>query len=527
MRIGVAGFALLSWILLLSVTRRLWSRRDETVWRRDERVPLRWKRVVLMIALVALPATTVIVIWPVAACVGGGMDPGIELHGGECVGVTDGRYNFSGGISDRNVGAETSKRLNNVENLIKKQNKIQGDFVKVAFLTPLTSLFSGPRAVDELEGAAAAQKLINTDGMGSPKIQLLLAYMGSSEKQWRPVVQQLIAMKDNPAPLVAVVSLGLSQSESKLAAGELAAAGIPMVSNAITATELDPGGNIKGFHRVSYDNKQQVAALFQSLQSSHIDLRNAVVVQSDDPSDEYAGQSAEAFVEDLSHYQGKPPVMPELFGDPNDDPGKMANQFALISQSLCNGGRNVVVFYAGRARFLSNFMQKLNAEPCLDSALVVSASDAAVLRMMSGDETAQQTWGIDAALKVLAGGKVSLRYPPLADPDLLNSKEYANLKYVFLHEEGENENDLRTGWAITSWDALRVVAQWVWRAQSSAQPGLPHVEDVTEASTQEFTNEKSQYQGASGNFWFDDQGNRDGDPPKVVQLMGDGTIQVK
>jgi len=531
-RIVIAGLTLLSWICLLPVARRLWSRRDRTVWRRDERVPLRWKRVVLMIALVALPAATVIVILPFAACVGGGIDVGITLHDGECVGVTDGRYKFSGYIADQNAGDETRKRLDNVENLIQKQNEIRGDFVKVAFLAPMASPLSGPRAADELEGAAAAQKWINTDGRGSPKIQLLLADMGSAEKQWEPVVQQLIAMKDDQVPLVAVIGLGLSQNESKLTAERLAVAGIPMVANAITATELDPGKNVKGFHRVSYQNAQQVDALFRSLDNSHTDLRNAVVVQSDDPSDEYARQSAEAFVRDLSpdkpdlsRYPQKPPV-PELFGDPKGDPGKLANQFALISQSLCSD-KNAVVFYAGRARFLSNFMQKLDTEPCLGSVLVVSASDAAVLRMVSGDETAQQKWGIDAALKVLKGSKVSLRYPPLADPDLLmNSHEYMNLQDAF-HAEKENENDLRTGWAITSWDALKVVAQWVWRAQSAAQPELPHAEDVTQASTQEFTNEKKQYHGASGNFWFDDKGNRGGDPPKVVQLMGDGTIQVK
>jgi hypothetical protein len=52
----------------------------------------------------------------------------------------------------------TRRRLDRVEDLIKGQNDIQGDSVKVAFLAPLTSPLAGPRAVDELEGAAAAQK---------------------------------------------------------------------------------------------------------------------------------------------------------------------------------------------------------------------------------------------------------------------------------------------------------------------------------------------------------------------------------
>jgi ABC-type branched-subunit amino acid transport system substrate-binding protein len=523
-KIVIAGLALLAWICLPLVTGRLWSRRDKDKIYPDQFFPLWLKRVVLVIALVALPATAVLAAGPFVACVGGGIDVDVARHDGECLGVTDGRYKFSGGFIRGNVGDETRRRLDRVEDLIKGQNDIQGDSVKVAFLAPLTSPLAGPRAVDELEGAAAAQRWINKDGRGSPKIRLLVAHMGSSGKQWSPVVQRLIAMKDGKEPLVAVVGVGLSQEESKWAARGLAQAGIPMVAGSLTATKLDPDNPIiKGFHQVSHANEQQIDALFHYLRDAGVDLRNGVVVQSDDVLDSYAMSSAEAFKSRLSLDLGYTPVS-RLFGDPNGDQGKLGNQFALISQSLCRD-RKVVVFYAGRSRFLSNFMQKLDAEQCVDSALVVSASDATVLRMRSGDETAQQNWGIGALGEVLGKGKVSLVFTPVAVPELLKDRpQFKELASTF-RDEGFNENDLRTRWAITSWDALRVVAEWVWRAQVAVNPELPHADDVARTSTQRFTDLKDPYQGASGDFWFDQEGHRGGDPPLVVRLMADGSVR--
>ncbi len=128
--------------------------------------------------------------------------------------------------------------------------------------------------------------------------------------------------------------------------------------------------------------------------------------------------------------------------------------------------------------------------------------------------------------EVLKNRKVSLRYTTLGDPDLLKDRrEFIELRDTFRDEEF-NENDLRTRWAVMSWDALRVATEWVWRAQVAVNPELPHAEDVARTSTQDFTDSKHPYHGASGDFWFDEKGNRAGDPPKVVQLMGDGSIQV-
>ena len=169
-------------------------------------------------------------------------------------------------------------------------------------------------------------------------------------------------------------------------------------------------------------------------------------------------------------------------------------------------------------------MQKLDAEQGVDSAFVVAASDATVLQMRSGDEAAQQNWGIGGLGEVLGKGKVSLLFVPLAVPELLKDRpQFKELASTF-RDEGFNENDLRTRWAIMSWDALQVAAEWVRRAQLAVNPELPHADNVARTSTQRFTDFKDPYHGASGDFWFDQEGHRGGDPPLVVRLMGDGSV---
>lgn len=521
-RILLACLPLLAWIWLLFVSRRQWSRRDADEIRPDERVPLPVKRVMLAIALVALPAATVIVVWPFASCVGGGIDLGISRSGGECVGVTEGRYKFSSSFIGDDVGAATTRRLDRVQDLIREQNDIHGDSVKVAFLSPLDSPLSGPRAVDELEGAAAAQRWINEDGRGSPKITLLVAHMGVTEKQWEPVVRKLIDMKDDEVPLVAVVGLGLSLDETGHAAEQLAGVGIPMVATSLTATELNHGNQIKGFHQVSHTNEQQVEAMFQYLRASGTDLSNAIVVQSGDESDTYTRSYGDAILRRLEADGRNIPV--RVFGDADNDPGKLANQFRSISETLCRN-QDAVIFYAGRSRFVANFLQRLTEEPCLHSVRVLSGSDASVLRMMPGDPVAERNWGTNVLDKVFRNGKVSLLFTTQADPDLLAGRpQFTELATAF-RDAGFNKNDLRTRWAIMSWDAMLVTAQWVWEGQRIADPELPHAEDVARTSTYKFADSKDPYYGASGRFWFDEKGKRAGDAPKVVKLTAGGSIR--
>lgn len=510
----IACAATLAWVAAIVTTVRLRSRtRDEQErWeRKDPR--LRVKFTALAAALVVLPVVAVYSAGPLVTCVGGGVDLGVSRRGGECVGVSDGGYHFSGGFPDGEIGEETKAGLDRVMDRIKAQNDIDGPYVKIAMLSPFTSAVSGPRVLHKLEGAAAAQQWINEPGRGSPKIQLWLAHMGSREAQWESVVDQVIDMKDDAEPLVAVVGVGLSQDETRNAARKLADAGIPMVADVLTATNVDAEGPIEGFHRVAYSNDQQYDALFASPPVKDRDLSRAVVVKSDDETDTYASSAADAVAARLP---GKP--TPIEFGGGGDE-GKFGNQFRAISQSLC-GTRDAVVFYAGRSRYLANLMQRLDEEGCLDSVLVVSASDAAVLRMRTTDQTTRRNWGVDKAGEVVRKGKVSLYFTALADPVALRDRpQYQEFLTAFT-ANGNAADDVYTGWAMMAWDTLRVAAEWTWMAQNTVDPDLPTAEDVGRASTLRYSNKDQPFEGATGRFWFGQNGDRLGDPPTIIRLTG-------
>ncbi|GAA3289237.1 hypothetical protein GCM10020295_00680 [Streptomyces cinereospinus] len=83
-----------------------------------------------------------------------------------------------------------------------------GDYVTFAFLTPLTSgdanSLTVGQYVAELEGAYTAVAEENKKD-SRPKIRLLVASMGSSQKRWERAVDQLVARRDSDR-LVAVAA---------------------------------------------------------------------------------------------------------------------------------------------------------------------------------------------------------------------------------------------------------------------------------------------------------------------------------
>ncbi|ONI84593.1 hypothetical protein ALI22I_29015 [Saccharothrix sp. ALI-22-I] len=488
-------------------------------------------RVLLAVAVFVLPLASVAVAAPKVLCFGGGIDTGITLRGWfssselECVGVSDGGYDFSGGFADEEVDDTTRKRYDEVLGKIEKQNSaLSGDYVKVAFLAPLTSPLSGPRVVHEVAGLAAAQERLNTENR-SPKVEVLLAHMGATSAQWESAVDELIAMKDDSAPLLAVVGLGLSQDETKFAAKKLSDADVLMVADLVTATQLDPDGPIEHFHRTSFANSRQFEATTRALGAAGVDSTRAIVVKSNDTGDTYSGTSAEAIAAQLGGQES-----PYRFG--SDDKGVLGNQFQIISDKMCSKvdpsrpDTPVVLYYAGRARYLSDLMVKLDAESCLRKVIVVSASDAAVLRMGEQDAKAAATWKISDAREVVGRGKVELYFTPLADPVVIGERE----EYTPLREAFKGyEHELDTGWAAMAWDALHVAVGWIRHAQAGdPEVVIPKPETVELATQATYSDRDSAYEGASGTFYFDATGDRVdiGDNlPAVVRLLPDGSAQ--
>ncbi|XVV00795.1 hypothetical protein ACQPW3_25630 [Actinosynnema sp. CA-248983] len=171
-------------------------------------------------------------------------------------------------------------------------------------------------------------------------------------------------------------------------------------------------------------------------------------------------------------------------------------------------------------------MTKLDAENCLRHVIVVSASDAAVLRMGDQGPEAAKSWEIAEAHEIVKRTKVELYFTPLADPAVVGSRaKYGPLRDKFK----DHAHELDTGWAAMAWDSLHVAVEWIRHAQAGdPDVVIPKPETVELATQAEFSDETSPYEGASGTFYFNSAGDRvdiGTDLPAVVRLMPDGSAQ--
>ncbi|MEU5695564.1 hypothetical protein [Actinosynnema sp. NPDC020468] len=515
----VSGLLLLAWVALIALRERRRRRFAGDIVPQD-RMP-RPVRVLLVVGLVLLPLASAVVAAPTALCFGGGFDPGVTLRGwttgseSECVGVSDGGYDFSRGFADDEIGDTTRQRYREVLGQIKKQNdEVTGDYVKVAFLAPLTSPLSGPRVVHELAGLAAAQRDLNKMVL-APKIKLVLAHVGAEGDGWEGVVEDLIAMAhEDSVPLRAVVGLGLSQGNTKLATDSLSKSDIPMVADLITA---DNFGTTPLLYRAAFANTKQIDNSISALGNVGIAWQKGVVVRSKKKEDTYSQTLAD-------HIRGKLETRTDPFDFDDEDADRLGSRFAGIVTRLCNSSQNpAVLFYAGRARYLSDLLVKLHDKQCEKKVIVVSASDAAVLRMDVREDSAVHSWGVQQAHDALQDKEVKLLFTPLADPDGPDNPSLTRLR----DQLPDHVSDLNTGWAMMAWDALHVATQWIRGEQDdSMQSAIPGLTTVGNSSKGLFTSTKP-YEGAGGKFHFEygERKDLDQNAPVPVCLQSDGTVR--
>lgn len=193
----------------------------------------------------------------------------------ECVGVSDGGYDFAGDRSG-------------ISHLMKQENDRvahgQAPYVRVALLMPLKpGTFSPDQIRDALQGVYIAQQQANV--ANKTKVQVILANVGSRQLHWRPVVDRLIQMTSEEHPLVAVVGLGTSTQDAAASTRQLAQHGIPMI--AATATALHD----QGLFRISPSHTEIAAALDHSWRGA----RPEFVFTENQPQDLYVESLRQAF----------------------------------------------------------------------------------------------------------------------------------------------------------------------------------------------------------------------------------------
>jgi hypothetical protein len=358
-------------------------------------------------------------------------------YDGECVGTTDGSYHFATDLDgvERDIKAENQRAVDS------------RDYVSVALLAPLTigpnSLDSASRIQDELDGAYAAQYVANSglNGTGGrPAIQLLLASEGATEQAWQPVVGQLTGPAAKAAHLVAVIGMGLSQTQTIDGARALHRAGLPMVGSVFTADSLD-WAHIPGLIHVMPNISQQAARLHTYLAARHL-LGNLFLVSDTDGHDLYSEGLSTDFSKDFS--SGGVPLTDAQYGPPQSQEAVL---LSTIASSVCPVKPTAtppVVLFAGREVVLRSFLESLRTAPnCQDKhIIVVTESDAAALPP-------------SATAPVSGEGDLTVIYSDLVNPDLVNGKTQQYFRDSGLHSTAS----LSGSWTIATYDAMAAAAR--------------------------------------------------------------------
>ncbi|MFI9815978.1 hypothetical protein [Saccharothrix variisporea] len=463
-------------------------------------------RVAVLVAVLVLVVGSLVVVGVdlVSRC-----GEGVRERGGECVGVTDGSYVFHDSLAD------VQRRI------VAENERVAGQpHVTVAMLTPLLPNDVGSvtwqRVRAQLEGAHAAQLAANEDKQ-EPKIRLLLANPGSTEQEWRRVVDQLVDLADEQR-LVGVIGVGQSTVNARHAASALAEAGIPMVASVVTATgfQVEPGEPpryLKGFARVSSTTGTQIAVLAEYLAGQG--LGRAMLVYDVNEDDLYTSTLYREF-KDASARGTLSITVENRF----DTEATLGNQFKQITRDLCGDGAPSTVLYAGRAVLLDDLIDNLKNRSCARDRLVtlVTGSDASMLRT----RPELQPRPDQAPLAVV--------YTPHVDPQAareMGITEFAALTARF-ERLGFDPTDLADGWGVMMHDAMLAIWDVISRASVGLKPGdLPTRLDVR-AELARSDRDRNQVRGAGGPFTLDaTTGNAVGRRLPVIELGPTGTFAVK
>jgi hypothetical protein len=434
----------------------------------------------------------------------------LSMMDGECIGVSDGNYVFNSAYAD-------------VEAKVAKENAdiASKPAVTVALLNPLTpddsSALTPDDIRDQLEGAFVAQHRANSAipvNSTAPHIRLVLANEGGHEKQWRAVVDQLILMKQDPAPLVAVTGMGISTVETRDGARKLSASQIPMVAAITTADDLNYG-TIPGFMRVSPSNADYVASLKPYLTSNHLD--SAIVVydgNSDRP--DTGDLFTRSLRDDMNAQLGEYIKFQALnFTGATDPRDASPDIFDNITPNLCAASEQQksplkAILYAGREIDLKAFLKSLENRSCDRNplTLVTGGSDLGVLNNQK---------------EILHKKNITVVYAAATDANWVNAKTdvptHFNDFLKEFHDQGFPDAHLLSGGAISTHDAVITATKAIGLTASHVQSEnvLNQLKNLSGCYT---------VPGAGGDLSFSYRDSKTSDPigkpVPVLQIPSDG-----
>ncbi|MFM9373070.1 ABC transporter substrate-binding protein [Streptomyces sp. Da 82-17] len=325
----------------------------------------------------------------------------------ECVGVTDGEFSYDDSLDD--ITAKIRAANQDVEDSKKR-------WVTVAYVHPFT-IGAGDKddnaALQELEGAYAAQDELNNRQGIVPRIKLLIANTGADGKQWEPVEELLSELKeDREHPLVAVTGFGPSYKATRHLVDALREAGLPMV--AATSTADDLASKEPGFFRVNNPNEQQASAIVRHLRDAQRKAKpgayKVAMIKDRNTGEAYSRSLSEGF-EEQAQRQGlrlEPLGLSYEAGAP-----ALPNAFGSIAERVCQH-RPDAVYFAGRGRELRRFITAMSVTG-RQCGVTVFTGDDAVSIYADGMESEEKLAELTKAWKV---SNVEVSFTALAHPDM-------------------------------------------------------------------------------------------------------------
>ncbi|MER5562292.1 hypothetical protein ABT071_27195 [Streptomyces sp. NPDC002506] len=380
-----------------------------------------------------------------------GCGKGLEIHGGECVGVSDGTGVFMPDV----------KGMPEVFARIAEQNKaVEGrKHATVALLIPMQSASPAVRRqiLSEVQGAYLAQMAANGADSVKPAIRLVLANPGEGYDRWRGTVDQLTSQEPD---LRVVVGFNLSLDKTKEALTYVTnTLHLPAVASVVTADDFaNPEGTdtvpYPGLARVVSTSREQARALLAF--DPQLAGSETALVADERPGDDYDRSLRDAFAE-ARKKEGGGGVQDMRFESPGvEEAGVTPNEFEDFAGNICRSNTHVV-YFAGRAFHLKLFVEKLATTYCREkpSYTVITGSDATTLDERLDDHDRALLRGDPGSGKP----SVSIRYAAPAHPDAWRT-ELAKWQSdprtrgqdppLYLREAQDSMNALRRGIADQS-----------------------------------------------------------------------------
>ncbi|MFG2386501.1 ABC transporter substrate-binding protein [Streptomyces avermitilis] len=371
--------------------------------RRDH--PLDWLRPAVLPIMAAATAGIVVAphyLWPAPPPRPPKPPSCVAVETGERVGVTDGTQ------CDLAVRGDRGKELRELEHQVAEENAriTDGRYRTLVFLAPL-SLQKGvyddpPIGLQILRGAIAQQHKLNI-GVRQNKmpIRLLIANTGqyfkygshSAKSPRDPDVTQMILDRQRKDRIAAVIGLTQSRPESLNAARELDQAGIPVIANGVTGSNMVGPDSPQRYFQISAPNTRVAPTLAGFLHNSPAvhaltsGTPHAVVVY--DPTDTYFSTDLKnLFVDAYREYGDIDEVTY------SEKPGATTPE--SIANDVCNrvAATHGIVVYLGRSGVLPSLLTAMQraggqCQPAEGATIPLIAESAPIDFQLHPEKTAR------------------------------------------------------------------------------------------------------------------------------------------